>query len=168
MKKHLFLSFVILTFSGQAFAEIYKHIDSDGRVTYSNIKSKGATRLELDPDENTISNDRARSSTPSSSANKRTPTPEGFPKVDKNTQNQRDDKRKDILQNELAAEKAALEQAKKAYAEGESNPEVYKGANGKTFRNVPKFEEKMKTLQADVDSHQKNIELLQKELDSLK
>jgi len=167
MKKHLFLSLIALTFSHHTFAEIYKRVDPDGRVTYSNIKTKGATRLELDPDENVISNDRARASA-SGTANKRTPTPEGFPKVDKNTQNQRDDKRKEILQNELAAEKAALEQARKAYAEGEANPEVYKAPNGKTFRNVPKFEEKMKTLQADVDSHQKNIELLQKELDSLK
>ena len=175
MKKHLFLSLIApvitlaitLALSSQAFAEIYKHVDADGRVTYSNIKSKGSTRLELDPDANVISNDRARASS-GSTANKRTPTPEGFPRVDKNTQNQRDDKRKEILQNELAAEKSALEQAKKAYTEGESKPEVYKAADGKTFRNVPKFEEKMKTLQADVDNHQKNIELLQKELDSLK
>jgi hypothetical protein len=171
MKKHLFLASIVpalamtLALSSQAIAEIYKHVDADGRVTYSNIKSKGSTRLELDPDANTISNDRARAS--SGTANRRTPTPSSFPRVDKDTQNQRDDKRKEILQNELAAEKSALEQAKRAYAEGESNPETYKGANGKTFRNVPKFEEKMKPLQADVDNHQKNIELLQKELDSL-
>ena len=167
MKKQLFLFLLTVAFSGTIYAEIYKHVDADGRVTYSNIKSKGASRLELDPDANTISNDRARG--PSGNAtNRRTPTPEGFPRVDKDTQNQRDDKRKEILKNELAAEKTALEQAKKAYAEGESNPEVSKTAGGKTFRNVPKFEEKMKTLQADVDSHQRNIELLQKELDSLK
>jgi len=175
MKKHLFLSSIAhvitlaitLTLSSQAFAEIYKHVDAEGRVTYSNIKSKSSTRLELDPEANVISSGRAR--TPSSgTANRRTPTPEGFPRVDKNTQNQRDDKRKEILQSELASEKTALEQAKKAYTEGESNPEVYRTAEGKTFRNVPKFEEKMKTLQADVDNHLKNIQLLQKELDSLK
>jgi peptidoglycan hydrolase CwlO-like protein len=45
---------------------------------------------------------------------------------------------------------------------------VFKTKDGKTLRNVPKFEEKMKNLQAEIDSHQKNIELLQKELDSLK
>lgn len=164
MKNHLFLlALVVASLSGNAFAEIYKRVDADGRVTYSNVKTKGATRLELDPDANVISNDR-----PKSAGSKRTPTPEGFPRVDKDTQNQRDGKRKDILQNELDAEKAALDQAKKAYAEGESNPEVFKTKDGKTLRNVPKFEEKMKTLQVDVDSHQKNIELLQKELDSLK
>lgn len=153
--------------SSNAFAEIYKRVDADGRITYSNVKTKGATRLELDPDANTISNERAKASSNTSNT-RRTATPEGFPRVDKDIQNQRDGKRKDILRNELEAEKEALEQAKKAYAEGESNPEVYKTKDGATFRNVPKFEEKMKTLQADVDSHKKNIELLQKELDSLK
>jgi hypothetical protein len=33
---------------------------------------------------------------------------------------------------------------------------------------VPKFEAKMKGLKENVDNHQKNIELLQKELDSLR
>jgi len=168
MKKTLFLlTLVVAVFSGNAFAEIYKRVDADGRITYSNVKTKGATRLELDPDINTTPNDRPKAGT-----NKRTATPEAFPKVDKQTQNKRDDKRKDILQSELESEKAALDQAKKAYAEGESKPEVYqkKNANGttSTFRNVAKFDEKMKDLQADVDIHQKNIELLQKELDSLR
>jgi len=167
MKKHLFLTLFTITVSTSALAEIYKHVDVDGRVTYSNIKSKGATRLEIDPDENNISNNRTKAKT-SSPTNKRTATPEDFPRVDKNTQNQRDGKRRSILQNELDAEKSALEEAKKAYAEGESNPEVYRTASGQTFRNVPKFEEKMKNLQENVDNHQKNIELLQKEIDSLR
>ena len=156
-----------LAASPSAFAEIYKHVDADGRVTYSNIKSKGSTRLEIDPDTNNISNDRAKAKT-NSTANKRTATPDSFPRVDKDTQNQRDSKRRSILQGELDAEKAALEEAKKAYAEGESNPEVYKTASGQTFRNVPKFEAKMKDLKENVDNHQKNIELLQKELDNLR
>lgn len=166
IKKYLTcLVFLNVAFLANAYAEIYKRVDADGRVTYSNVKTKGAVRLELDPDANTISDDR-----PKSQANKRTATPGDFPRVDKETQNQRDGKRKDILLSELEAEKLALEEAKKAYAEGESNPEVYqkKNANGttSTFRNVPKFQEKMKNLQAEVDSHQRNVELLQKEIDS--
>ena len=174
MKKSPFYSVLILTavvaltMHTQAFAEIYKHIDANGRITYSNVKTKGATALNLDPDVNNVRNDRARAV---ASENKRTPTPSEFPKVDKDTQNARDGKRKEILQSELAAEKTALEEAKRAYAEGESNPEVYrsKNANGtvNTFRNIPKFEEKMKGLKADVDSHQRNIELLEKEIKAL-
>jgi hypothetical protein len=168
-KNKILVLFALLQFMAvNAYAEIYKRVDADGRVTYSNTKTKGAVKLELDPDANTISNDRPKSP---STSNRRTATPGDFPRVDKETQNQRDDKRKDILISELEAEKLALEEAKKAYAEGESNPEVYqkKNANGttSTFRNVPKFQEKMKNLQAEVDSHQRNVELLQKEIDSL-
>ena len=47
-------------FSVATKAEIYKHVDADGRITYSNIKSKGATRLDIDPDSNVIKNDRPR------------------------------------------------------------------------------------------------------------
>jgi hypothetical protein len=168
MKKNISLFLlIVISFSSNAYAEIYKRVDADGRITYSNIKTKGATRLEFDPDANTIANDRPKSSGNAASSNKRTATPEGFPKVDKDTQNQRDGKRRDILQNELDSEKAALEEAKKAYTEGEAKPEVYKTANGGIMRNVPKFQEKMKGLQADVDSHENNIKLLQKELDNL-
>lgn len=168
MKKNLTLVILFAAaFSSNAFAEIYKRVDADGRITYSNIKTKGATRLEFDPDANTIINDKPKSAGSPSTNNKRTATPESFPKVDKQTQNQRDSKRQEILQSELESEKAALEDAKKAYAEGESKPEIYKTANGATMRNVPKFQEKMKSLQADVDSHKNNIKLLQKELDNL-
>lgn len=142
-----------------ALAEVYKVIDADGRVTYTNVPTKGAKKLDIEP-------------APSDGAtapprNIRTPTPAAFPRIDKQTQNQRDNTRKQILQAELESEKKALEEARKAYIEGESNPEVYKAANGKTFRNVAKFEAKMKLLQANVDMHERNIQLLQKELDVL-
>lgn len=169
MKNLSLLLLVTIAFSSNAFAEIYKRVDADGHVTYSNTKTKGATRLDIDPDANTIVNDNKPRT---NNANKRTSTPEGFPKVDKSTQNQRDTKRQEILRSELEAEKIALEDAKKAYAEGGAKPEVYqkKNANGttSTFRNVPKFEAKMKSLQADINSHQNNLELLQKEMDSLR
>ena len=169
MKKNLSLVTLLgLALSFSAYAEIYKRVDADGRITYSNIKTKGASRLEFDPDANTIVNERPKKSESApSSGNKRTATPDSFPKVDKDTQNQRDGKRKEILQNELDSEKTALEDAKKAYAEGASNPEVFKTATGATMRNVPKYQEKMKNLQADVDSHENNIKLLQKEIDNL-
>lgn len=168
MKKHLYLiCAAAVTLSLNVSAEIYKHVDADGRITYSNIKSKGATRLDIDPDANVIKNDRPKTSSKSPSST-RASTPSDFPKVDKATQANRDGKRQEILQNELEAEKSALEQAKKAYTDGEANPEIVRHADGKTFRNVAKFNEKMKNLQADVDAHENNIKLLQKELDSLK
>lgn len=149
-------------FAGSASSEIYKKVDENGHVTYSNVPIKGGTKLNLEPS-GSDGGDAAAPRAPRA----KTPTPANFPKVDRETQSKRDDKRKQILMEELEAEKQALEDAKKAYAEGESVPEVYKTAQGKTRRNVAKFEEKMQRLQAEVDAHEKNVQLLQKELDSL-
>ena len=147
-----------------AQAEIYKTVDAEGRVTYSNVKLKGAKKLDLEPADTSFGTNSGGEGKRASQA--KSPTPASFPKVDAGTQNQRDGKRKEILQGELDAEKKALDDAKKAYAEGESNPEVFKTKDGKTLRNVPKFEEKMKSLQADVNAHQRNIDLLQKEINA--
>lgn len=174
-KQFIFISTLLAAFllPQFAFAEIYKHVDADGRITYSNVKIKGAKKLALEPADTSFGTGATNSDgggakrTPAT----RTATPASFPKVDADTQNQRDGKRKDILQSELDAEKKALADAKKAYDEGASNPEVFrkKNADGstQTFRNVPKFDEKMKNLQAEVDVHQRNIDLLEKEISNI-
>ncbi len=153
MKKNLlFITFFAFTLSSSAYAEIYKRIGSEGRVIYSNIKTKDAVRLEIDPNETILSDTQKKYTGGAPSANSRTPTPQGFPRVDQQTQNQRDGKRKEILQNELNSEKSALEIAKKTYAEAAA---------------TPKSQEKMQNLQADIGSHENNIKLLQKEIDNL-
>jgi hypothetical protein len=170
-KQFIFISTLLAAFilPQLAFAEIYKHVDADGRITYSNVKIKGAKKLQLEPADTSFGTGASTNEggTTKRAPSTRTATPASFPKVDEGTQNQRDGKRKDILQSELDGEKKALEDAKKAYAEGASNPEVYKTKDGKTFRNVPKFDEKMKSLQAEVDAHQRNIELLEKEISNI-
>jgi Domain of unknown function (DUF4124) len=161
----LSVSLLVLMLPQLVHAEIYKHVDAEGRITYSNVKIKGAKKLQLEPADTNFGTDSGgeKKRTPST----RTATPASFPKVDEGTQNQRDGKRKEILQSELDGEKKALENAKKAYEEGASNPEVYKTKDGKTMRNMPKFDEKMKGLQAEVDAHQRNIELLEKEISNI-
>ncbi len=151
-----------------AQAEIYKTVDANGNVTYSNVKIKGAKKLDLEPADTSFGNETNNSGNNETKRvpKTRTATPASFPKVDADTQNQRDGKRKAILKSELDAEKLALDDAKKAYEEGQSNPEVFKTKDGKTFRNVAKFQEKMKNLQAEIDAHQRNIDLLSKEINA--
>ena len=145
-----------------AQAEIFKLVDADGQITYSNVPMKGAIRLNLEPA--TAAGSRAgsgpKASTMAPSA--------GFPRVDQNTQKARDSKRMEILNDELVSEHKALENAKRSLAEGQENPETFKGNDGKTYRNVSKFNEKIQNLQRDVNLHQKNIEMLEKELGSNK
>ncbi len=143
---------------GWVQAEIYKHVDAEGHVTYSSTPMKGAKKLDLEPLPTLQPPARTRSEA----------SPSSFPKVDNTTQRSRDDARRKILADELATEERLLEEARKNLQEGGQTPEVYKGKDGKTYRNVAKFEEKMKTLQEQVTLHEKNIESLKSELSNLK
>jgi len=84
-----------------AQAEIYKQVDEQGRVTYSNVPMKGATKLNLEP-LNTVPATRPKTGVAS---------PSSFPKVDGDTQKKRDDTRRKILEEELAAEEKLLTEA---------------------------------------------------------
>lgn len=164
--KKLLCVLMVLGVQYSAAAEVYKHVDADGHVTYSNVPMKGAVKLNLEP---SVSSD-------APPAKSKAATPANFPRVEKLEQKQRDEKRRQILEEELANERKALEDAKKNLAEGETKPEVFKttivGKDGKpqvvTRRNVAKFQEKMERLQEEVELHEKNVELLEKELGSLK
>lgn len=158
MKQSYLLVFLCTAYIGCAHAEIYKYTDAEGHVTYSSTPIKGAKKLDLEPLPTMQPPVRTRNDA----------SPSNFPKVDNNTQKNRDDTRRKILADELATEEKLLAEAKKNMKEGEETPEVYKGQDGKTYRNVAKFEEKMKTLQEQVTLHEKNIESLKSELSNLK
>ena len=164
IKKTLLLLGFLSWHASPAWAEIYKKVDENGHVTYSNVPIKGGVRLNLEPPISTNDGPAASSTRPKRA---KTPTPANFPRVDKATQSKRDDKRRQILLDELETEKKALVDARQAYTEGKAVPEVYKAPDGSTRRNVTKYEEKMQRLQTAVEAHEKNDELLQKELDSL-
>lgn len=160
MKNHLMtLGTVLCLLMSNAWAEIYKSVDANGHVTYSNMPSKGAKKLEIEPPANTGFDSKPR---------ERTATPADFPRVDKQTQVQRDLKRKKILEDELSAEQKALEDARKTYAENQANAEFFRANNLKEPANIVKYDENLKHLQAEVESHKRNVELLQKELDTFK
>lgn len=144
--------------TAQVQAEIYKSVDADGHVTYSSAPIKGGKKIILEPLPTMVPPSRTRSSD----------SAEGFPKVDNATQTDRDDTRRKILLEELSMEEKLLEEARQKLKEGEENPEVYRGQGGKTYRNVAKYEEKIKNLKNQVDMHSKNIEALEIELSKIK
>lgn len=141
--------------SMRAQAEIYKAIDADGHVTYSSTPIKGGKKIVLEP---------LPTSVPPQMRSRATASPEGFPRVDGVTQRSRDDARHKILLDELSSEENLLEEARTNLKEGEDTPEVYKGKDGKTYRNVAKYEEKRQALKEQVELHQQNVEALKTEL----
>jgi Domain of unknown function (DUF4124) len=152
--KSVYFLFSVLCFScsNLVYAEIYKRVDANGHVTYSSEPLKGGKKLYLEPLP-TMQSPRSG--------------PKDFPKVDTQTQKSRDATRMAILQDELAAEEKLLDESRKNLAEAESNPEVYKTKDGKTFRNVAKYDEKVKAAQEEIAMHEKNIDALKKEISNL-
>lgn len=133
-----------------AWADIFKCVDEEGHVTYSNIQSKGCRKLNLDP----------ITTVPPTKAAK-TPAPAGFPKVDNDTQKSRDEDRRRILETELAAEQRNLEQARKDLADQEAAlPGDDRGGQRAADRLQP-YRERMA-------GHERNIEAIRKELGNLK
>ena len=130
---------------GWAQAEIYKHIDADGHVTYSSAPMKGSKKLDLEP---------MNISSPPARARNSEASPSDFPRVDSNTQKSRDGTRRNILEDELAAEEKLLADARRNLRENDENAEVPAG--------------KIKTLEEQVSLHKKNVDALKSELANLK
>src|ERR1051325_7369838 len=90
MKKYLYLTGLVcgLFVAATVQAAIYKNVDANGHITYSNEPSKGASRLDIDaPAGNSNATGNSAASSPRRA---KTPTPANFPRVDQETQTQRD------------------------------------------------------------------------------
>jgi hypothetical protein len=154
--RHLFVLCCLATFAAGAHADIYKRVDEDGHVTYSSVPIKGAKKLHLEPLPTMAPPAKPRNSDASSDF-----------RVNSETQNRRDNARRKILEDELATEQKALEDARAKLKDSQSFPEMFKDASGQPQPDPAKLKEKVDNLQEDVSSHEKNIEALKTELSHL-
>jgi hypothetical protein len=101
-----------------AQAEIYKYIDADGRVTYSNVPTKGAVKLSIEspPPPNSTDVEKAAIEAP---------LPSDIQKAEQDKQKQLVAQRRTILEEELAKERQALEEAQAFHEEAKKDPEVF-------------------------------------------
>lgn len=129
--------------------------DADGNVTYSNITEvppKNAEKIRC-----------FKEAGPTEAAPPRTAKPnrEDFPRVDRETQRERDDGRRRILEEELAQEQELLVDAQKQLKEQES---IRLGSE----RNYQRYLDRVQPYREAVEKHQRNVEALQRELDNLR
>lgn len=134
-----------LFLAGAAQAEIYKFVDDNGHVTYTNMPRPGAKAVILDAPKPI--------QTPGAKGEKkhRVATPASFPRVDAGTQRKRDDMRRQLLEEELSSEQRNLNAARTAFS----------ASRGQTGADVNR-------LMDSVRLHEKNIEMLNKELSHIR
>jgi len=126
--------------------EIFKCRDAQGRWTYTNDRRQAekekceqvTTQINVTPPQ-------------------KTGRPAGFPRESSADRASAKGRQREILQQELASEQAALTKAQQALAEQES---VRSGDE----RNYARVEERLKPFKESVETHQKNIEALRREI----
>ncbi|BCL77275.1 hypothetical protein JHS3_30110 [Jeongeupia sp. HS-3] len=157
--KLLYPLLAILMLPSLALADIYKYVDENGHVTFTNTPMKGAQRIYIDSISVIPAPAKSRAKSGGNTAPKvSTPSPGNFPKVDAATQKSRDSNRKQILQDELGSEKTALAGAKQALADAEGNRSADEKANPQ------RYVERLGRLREAVVTHEKNVTALNNEL----
>ena len=144
----------LLMLSPAVWGEIYECLEPSGSKLFTSdpkeAKAKGCKAMNLGPP-NTVSG-------PAKSQGKSTtPPPQGFPKVDKDIQKQRDGDRRKLLEQELASEEKLLAQAKKELAEQESI------RLGSEF-NYQRVLNRLEPYKKKVALHENNVANLKREL----
>ena len=180
------------TVSASAFAQttIYKHVDENGRITYSNKPMKGATVMELEPIMTlpaapapslqralTIAAEKPEARPASLTVVK----PTTIASIEPQLQKRRDEERRRILEQELAREEESLAAARGALTQEQQNPTLIAAVRVaqqaaeptpaqllEMRNNIDKASGRIRGLQATVAEHEKNIEALRKELGALK
>ena len=150
-----FLLCLLLAMPAQA--EIYKYVDENGQVTFTDVYKKGAKRIDLPGAPTTLSNGGSKASRRASY----NPSPTDFPKIDAGTQKRRDDIRRQVLQDEINGERRNADEARRQLALGERLQPGEKATDASYLNRVKK-------LQAEVRQHDQNVSSIQRELANLK
>lgn len=145
-----------LILAAPAQAEIYKYVDENGQVTFTDVYRKGAKRIEL-----------PGAPTPLSAGNKAprrasyNPSPADFPRIDAGTQKRRDDIRRQVLQDEIDGERRNADEARRQLVLGE-RLQPGERANDASYLN------RVNKLRASVQQHEQNIVSIQREIANLR
>ncbi len=143
-----------------AQAAVYKCVDADGRVTYTNDPSLARGCKLLDSGQ-AVSTVPAPVRRPAASPGSGSSTSPAFPRVSADDQRARDDGRRQVLESELATEEKALAEAEHSLLEQES---IRLGNE----HNYQKKLDRLQPFQDKLELHKRNIEALRREISALK
>jgi hypothetical protein len=155
----MFRSLILVAFAalapfahGQQRTEIYKCVDASGRASYTNdARETDGRKCQLVTTQINVA--------PAPPPPKMRP-PGSFPRESATDRVNAKGRQREILEQELAAEQADLAKAKQALAEQES---VREGDE----RNYARVLERLQPYKDRVETHEKNVEALKRELSNV-
>ena len=143
-----------------ADSTVYKCVDRDGHVEFTDINKPGCKALDLPgymPAPRAPVPAAAMRQGAGRPASGPAASPANFPRVDSYTQHARDDERREILEDELHAEEQKLAALRRDFNNGE--PE--RQGNEK---NYAKYQERVAQMRDDISRSEKNVEALKREI----
>ena len=151
-----FFLLLSLILAAPAQAEIYKYVDENGQVTFTDVYKKGAKRIDLPGAPTPLP---AGSKAPRRASYN--PSPADFPRIDAGTQQRRDDIRRQVLQDEISGERRNADEARRQLALGERLQPGERATDASYINRVTR-------LRASVQQHEQNVASIQRELANLK
>jgi hypothetical protein len=157
---------VIFSGAAQAQTTVYKCVDAQGRVEFTDTGKKGCKALDLPgyipaPPERRAPAPAASRPNTAPAAAAPSPSPSNFPRVDTSQQRARDDDRRGILTDELRAEEAKLAGLRQVFNNGEPERQGNE-------RNYAKYQERVAGMRDDISRTERNIEALRREIANIK
>ena len=141
-----------------AQAEIYKYIDDNGQITFTDVYKRGSKRIDLPPAPASLSYGGGGKLQKRASFH---PSPSNFPRIDTATQQKRDDIRRQVLQDEETAERKNADEARRQLTLGERLQPGEKLSDSTYVSRVKK-------LRATISEHDQNVSAIQREINNLK
>jgi hypothetical protein len=148
-------------FAVSAEAAIYKCVDAEGRVTFTDARCKGGKRMDL-PGGGGASISGGRSSgVGGGKSAARSPSPVDFPRIDSATQKRRDDIRRQVLEDEIASETRAIAAARQQFVQGQKPLPGERAGDAAHSGRVA-------ALREAVARHERNVAAIRRELSKLR
>ncbi len=152
-----FLLSTLLLPAAPARAEIYRYVDENGQVTFTDVYRKGAQKIELPGAPSALPAGRGGAPRRTSY----TPSPADFPRIDAATQKRRDDIRRQVLEDEIAGERRNADEARRQLVLGE-RPQPGERVTDATYLD------RVTRLRATLQQHERNVSAIQRELANLR
>lgn len=157
---------VIVSGAADAQTTVYKCVDAQGRVEFTDTGKKGCKALDLPgyipaPPERRGPAPAAARPNNAPQAAAPTPSPTNFPRVDSSQQRARDDDRRGILTDELRLEEKKLADLRAVFNNGEPERQGNE-------RNYAKYQERVAQMRDDISRTERNIEALRREIANIR